>query len=84
MVGVLAVKVTVDTFETAWKGAPVEVIVADENGVVFLSSIPDYRLRSLAPLTVGTLERIAQTRQFPLDAVTSIPFSRKPDRRKCC
>lgn len=73
--GVLVVKVAVDAFEGSWAGSPRDVIVADQNGVVFLSSREDYRLRSLAPLSDGVRARIEETRQFPLDAVRPIPFS---------
>ena len=73
--GVLVVKVAVDAFEGSWAGSPRDVIVADQNGVVFLSSREDYRLRSLAPLSDGVRARIEATRQFPLDAVRPIPFS---------
>jgi two-component system C4-dicarboxylate transport sensor histidine kinase DctB len=75
VIGVLALKVTVELFEGAWSGSPLEIIVADPNGVAFLSSHDDYRLRSLAPLSDGVRARIAETRQFPLNAVTPIPFS---------
>lgn len=74
--GVVTVKVTVDSIETSWEGAPVEIIVADENGVAFLSSFPDYRLRVLEPLSGDVQSRIAETRQFPLDVLTRIPFSK--------
>ncbi|MEM9709638.1 MAG: ATP-binding protein [Pseudomonadota bacterium] len=73
--GVLAVKVTVGEIEQAWEGAGREIIVADENGVAFLASREAYRLRTLAPLTDGTLARISETRQFPLGTVTPMPFS---------
>ncbi len=73
--GVLVVKVTVDAFEASWSGSPRDVIVADPNGVVFLSSRPEYRMKSLAPLSEGIRENIEQTRQFPLNSVEPIPFS---------
>lgn len=75
VIGVLAIKVTVETLEAAWAGSSREILVSDPNGVAFLSSREDYRLRSLAPLSEDTERRIAQTRQFPLDAVSPIPFS---------
>ncbi|MEM9971921.1 MAG: cache domain-containing protein, partial [Pseudomonadota bacterium] len=73
--GVLAVKVTVGDLEAAWEGTGREILVADENGVVFLASRADYRLRSLAPMGSEVRARIDATRQFPLGSVTPIPFS---------
>lgn len=75
VVGVLAVKIVVDAIEDTWQGFAREVIVADANGVAFLASRSDYRLRSLVPLTDGARARIADTRQFPLGAISPIPFS---------
>lgn len=73
--GVLVVKVKAATLETAWAGSLREIIVADPNGIAFLSSRADYRMRTLTPLTDTVRAQIEQTRQFPLDAVTPIPFS---------
>lgn len=73
--GVLAIKVNADTLEASWEGTSQDVLLADPNGVVFLSNRPSYRLRSLAPLSDGVLAQIEATRQFPLDAVQPIPFS---------
>lgn len=75
VLGVLAVKVKIDSFENSWEGASNGVLVADPNGVVFLSSRADYRMRSLAPLSSEVLARIEETRQFPLSAIQQIPFS---------
>ncbi len=75
VLGVLTVKVTVDAFESAWIDAPVDIMVADSNGIVFLSGSEEYRLRSLVPLTDGIRQRISETKQFPLQALTQIPFS---------
>ncbi|MEM9351289.1 MAG: cache domain-containing protein, partial [Pseudomonadota bacterium] len=75
VLGVLAVKITVGDFEEAWAGSGREIIVADANGIAFMASRSDYRMRALAPLSDGTLARIADTRQFPLGSVTPIPFS---------
>lgn len=75
VIGVLTLKVTVESIEAAWTDVSTEIIVSDPNGIVFLSSRPDYRLRALAPISEGTRERIAQTRQYPLDTISPIPFS---------
>lgn len=75
VIGVLTVKVQVNAIEATWAEAPFEIIVADPLGIAFLSSQPDYRMRALTPLAAPNLREIAQTRQFPLQAVTPIPFS---------
>jgi two-component system C4-dicarboxylate transport sensor histidine kinase DctB len=75
VVGVMAVKVTVDDIENAWLQSSRRTIVADANGIAFLASQPEYRLRALAPLSVDTLTRIEQTQQFPIGGVTPLPLS---------
>ncbi len=52
-----------------------EFMVADQQGVIFLSSRPEWRFRTLQPLEPQVREQIARTRQFedldlrPLDMV---------------
>lgn len=75
VLGVLTVKVTVDQLENSWEGAPVDIIVADTNGIAFLSSSQEYRMNSLLPLSDEVKKEIVNTRQFPLDAVTPLLFS---------
>ncbi|MDX8349413.1 ATP-binding protein [Cognatiyoonia sp. IB215446] len=75
ILGVLVVKVQVNAIEATWADAPFEIIVADPLGVAFLSSRPAYKMRALAPLSGPLLQEIARTQQFPVEAVTPIPFS---------
>lgn len=67
IVGVLAVKFLVDPFEASWQGGASEIIVTDRAGVVFMSSRPEWRFRTIAPLADDDMARIADTQQYPLD-----------------
>lgn len=71
--GVIAVKVTVDEIEQSWQGLSREIAIADPDGVIFMSTRPDWRFRTLAPLTEETVDRIEETRQFPLERI--LPLS---------
>lgn len=64
VVGVAAVKVNLDKLDAAWAHASEKILVADGNGVVFLSSEPGWKFRTLGPLSAETLGRLAQTRQY--------------------
>ncbi|MEL7106101.1 MAG: ATP-binding protein [Pseudomonadota bacterium] len=66
IIGVLAVKLPVDTFEQSWRGGVGEVLATDLSGVIFMSSREDWQFRTLAPLSPGDLDRIARTRQYPV------------------
>ena len=80
-IGAIVVKMEVGAFEASWGSADHEIIVADLDGVVFLSSRPDWRFRALAPLTPDALQRIRETRRYtdqdlrPLDVVDRADIS---------
>lgn len=73
--GVVAVRATVDELERAWTGLGPAVLVADADGVIFMSSRSDWRLRTLEPLEAEALERIRRTRRYPIDALRPLDIS---------
>ena len=77
IVGVVAVKFTVDAFEEAWRGSDKRVIVSDLNGIVFMSSRPDWHFRALRPLTEGARAEIQVFRQYPLEQVRPLGNRRR-------
>lgn len=66
MVGVAALKVDLDKLDDAWLRADERVVVVDENGIVFLTSVPDWKFKALAPLSASTQAQLAVTRQYHL------------------
>jgi PAS domain S-box-containing protein len=73
--GVAIVKYTPATLLTVWHDLDSPIAIADENGVVFASSEPHFRLHTLAAL--GPLERemIASQKQYPATApLTPLPL----------
>ncbi|SDX82760.1 sensor histidine kinase [Citreimonas salinaria] len=78
ILGAVAVKITLDQFEDAWAQSDSTVAVYDTSNVVFLSDRADWRFRSIGPVSELAIERIAQTRQYPLDAVSALPLRRVP------
>lgn len=64
IVGVVAVKVDLDKLDQTWAHSAEKILVADANGVVFLSSEPKWKYRTLEQLSSDTLARLAQTRQY--------------------
>lgn len=73
--GVIAVKVSVDDLEQSWEGLSREIAIADPDGVIFMSTRANWRFRSLTQLPQETLERIKQTRQFPLERISPLSAS---------
>ena len=64
IVGVVVAKVDLDKVALPWQRGRDPVLVVDANGIVFLTSVPQWRFESLAPLSAATRRRIAQTRQY--------------------
>lgn len=78
ILGVVAVKFTVDAFEEAWRSAASNIIVTDHNDIIFMASNPEWLMRATKKLSPETLKSIEENRQYPLERVTNLDVSRKP------
>ncbi|WP_282151888.1 sensor histidine kinase [Ruegeria atlantica] len=70
--GVVAIKIDFSNLQDSWKNSGEQVLLANEDGVVLLSSNSDWQYRALTPLSEPQQERIRDARQFPgqdLDAL---------------
>ena len=63
-IGVIAVKVDLEHLDQAWAHSGEKILVADSNGIVFLSSEPAWKFKTLKTLTRDTVGRLAATRQY--------------------
>jgi len=64
IIGVATVKVNIERLERSWEQGTSKVLLADANGVVFLSSVPAWKYRTLAPLTAAATAELAASRQY--------------------
>lgn len=71
-VGVAVTKVSLDQLEQSWATVEAPVIVTDENGVVILGSVPDWKFTALRPLDEGTRKAFDQTLQYNRRALTPL------------
>src|SRR3546814_15435633 len=63
--GAVVVKVSLDEIERGWAASKEDdVIVTDPHGVIFISSRPAWRYRSLAPLDAAARASLAETRRY--------------------
>ena len=62
--GVIAVKVNLERLDQAWAHSGEKILVADSNGIVFLSSEPAWKFKTLRSLNRETVGRLAATRQY--------------------
>lgn len=85
ILGVVVLKVGLESMEQAMAGSGDTLLLADADGIVFLSSERRLRYRTLAPLPAAITARLAETRQYgnqsivpladravPLDATTPL------------
>lgn len=76
--GVVAVKISLDEFERNWKGSDDTIVLADRAAVVFLSNRPDWKYRSLHPLSAATQRELASTLQYAQQPIASIDGAGAP------
>ena len=72
IVGVVVVKLNLEWFQGADASEP--LVVADDHGVVFLSSVPAWKYHTLGPLPGGVAASIYETRQYAQQPVTPLPL----------
>jgi two-component system C4-dicarboxylate transport sensor histidine kinase DctB len=78
ILGVLAVKFTVDAFEQAWRDGTNDIVVLDQDGVVFMASRPEWHFQKLGPLSPQALATIEATRKYPMDQLRELRAERRP------
>nr|WP_314491375.1 ATP-binding protein [uncultured Pseudomonas sp.] len=66
--GVLVVKVDLDHTETLWGRTPEQLLLTDQNGVVVLTSRPDWRFRATRPLSEAERQAIIAIQPYPTQA----------------
>ncbi len=79
--GVIAIKLDLTDLEEAWRAAGEQVFLANSDGVVLLSSNPDWRYRTLQDLSDVQRARIAANRQFPGQPLDPLNWQPKGDAR---
>ncbi|MBC3958122.1 MULTISPECIES: ATP-binding protein [Pseudomonas] len=65
VIGVLVVKVDLDHTETLWGKTPEQLLLTDQNGVVILTSNPEWRFRATRDLTDDEKRAITSIQPYP-------------------
>ena len=74
IVGVVVVKISLIEIEKAWSEGPENIIVSDENSIVFLSSKSQWRMRFLLTLPDDIMKKIQTTRQYSQSNLTMAEY----------
>lgn len=64
LLGVAVVKVSLEQLEKSWDLVEAPALVADENGVVILASVPSWKFTTLRPLDEETRRHFDSTQQY--------------------
>ncbi len=62
--GVAVIKVSLEQLEKSWSTVEAPAMVTDENGVVILGSVADWKFTTLRPLDDATRQAFDQTQQY--------------------
>ncbi|QCL95810.1 sensor histidine kinase [Agrobacterium tumefaciens] len=72
--GVVIAKVEFNRLETDWNIGGKPVYVVDRNGVVLMTSVPEWRFKTVAPIDEARRKIISESLQFGNEALSTLPF----------
>ncbi|WP_019449727.1 sensor histidine kinase [Cupriavidus sp. BIS7] len=74
VIGVTVVKLNLEWFQRAGAGSTEPLMVSDDHGVIFLSSVPGWQYRTLRPVPPALQAELHKTRQYHDVDVTPLPM----------
>jgi two-component system, NtrC family, C4-dicarboxylate transport sensor histidine kinase DctB len=75
LAGVLALKIDLDYIESTWAAAEYALMVTDPEGVVFLSSRPEWLFSMTRQMTPASADQLARTRRYADETLARFPQS---------
>jgi len=73
--GVVVVKVTFERLEDAWMQNGVKILVANDNGIVFITDVPGWHFRTIAPLSEAQRTSQRAKERFGAMPLTPLPIT---------
>ena len=62
--GIVVFKVDLDAIEASWQSGPDEIIVADPEGIIFMTGRPEWLYAGIRPLTDERVARTQESRRY--------------------
>ncbi|WEX11000.1 sensor histidine kinase [Chelativorans sp. AA-79] len=78
--GVVVFKIDIDAIEASWRGGDHEIIVADPEGIIFMTGRPEWLYTSLLPLTPDRLARTEASRRYADTRLEPLSFRQAADQ----
>ncbi|MBY4675593.1 PAS domain S-box protein [Marinobacterium sp. CAU 1594] len=82
ILGVVVLKIDLHDIEEDWNDPLMDILVTDEDGVVFISTRPDWKFRALKPLSSSEMQRIVGSLRYgdhPIEALEIIERQQRGD-----
>lgn len=76
--GVIVAKVEFEALEADWRRSGEPTYVADANGVVLITTVPEWRFHATRPLSAAERRRLAAEQTAGAAALTDLPFPSRP------
>lgn len=70
--GVVVVKIDLNDIEDQWSDPLLDLLVTDDDGVVFISTKPEWKFHSIGNLTAKDVTRIRESRRYPDQELLSL------------
>lgn len=70
--GVVVVKVDLHDVEQHWSNEQIDLLVTDSDGIIFISTRPEWKFRSLKPLSTRDMQRIVESLRYGDYKLTSL------------
>ena len=65
IIGAVAIKISIDSVEQKWAQQGEDFLVTDPDGVIFITTYPGWRYKTLRPLRSDVINRINESKRYP-------------------
>lgn len=65
IIGAVTIKISVDTVEEKWAQDGDNFLVTDPDGIIFITTHPGWRYKTIKPLGQDVIKRIKESRRYP-------------------
>ncbi|MGI9374293.1 MAG: ATP-binding protein [Hyphomicrobiales bacterium] len=74
VIGVVAVRVDLESVEEAWRVDGQNIAVADDHGVIFMSGREEWQYAAMRPLSLDAIADIIAGKRYPIELVRELPI----------
>lgn len=80
IMGAVVVKIDLNEIETDWNDVSTDLIVSDDDGVIFISTRKDWKFHTLTPLSEADAQRIYRSMRYGDYPLTSLDIIKREQR----